>query len=288
MPDRCPDCGSEIERPAGEKIARCTGGMRCPAQVKESIVHFASRRAMDIDGLGEKLVDQLVDCGLVRDVADLYRLTAEQLEALERMGRKSAQNLVAGIDKSRARPLDRAIYALGVRMVGEHVARVLAAHFRTIDALMEAGEAELTAVHEVGPKVAGSVHTFFRQPANIDVIARLREGGVAFPAFETAAPAVEVTGGPDLSGQKFVFTGGLATMTRDEGGAHVTARGGQVVGSVSKKTDYVVAGTDPGSKLAKAESLGVPVLDEAAFRALLGLGAADAEVAGGGGELGDG
>ena len=272
MPSTCPDCGSEVTRAEGEVVFRCTGGMRCPAQVKESLFHFASRRAMDIDGLGEKLVDQLVERGLVRDVADLYALTHAELAGLERMADKSATNLVDAIEVSRHRPLERCIHALGVRMVGEHVARVLAAHFRTLDALMAATVDELQAVHEVGPKVAENVVEFFRQEVNRDVLRRLREGGVDFPPVE--APEVpDQVGGPDLTGKKFVFTGGMATMTREEAGALVLARGGQVAGSVSKKTDFVVAGSDAGSKLQKAEALGVAILDEAAFRALLELDA---------------
>ncbi|GMV44378.1 MAG: DNA ligase [Myxococcales bacterium] len=268
MPTTCRECGSEVTRSEGEVVYRCSGGMRCPAQVKESIFHFASRRAMDVDGLGEKLVDQLVERGLVKDVADLYRLTVEDVAALDRMADKSAGNLIAAVEQSRHRPLARCIHALGIRMVGEHVAAILARRFRSLDALLGATREDLEAVDQVGPSIAASVHQFFRQPVNLDVIERLRAGGVEFPP-EAVADAPPT--GSTLAGRRFVFTGGLSSMTREEAGALVTARGGQVVGSVSKKTDYVIAGAEAGSKLQKAEALGVPILDEAAFRTLLAL-----------------
>lgn len=271
MPATCPDCGSDVTRAEGEVVYRCSGGMRCPAQVKESIFHFASRRAMDVDGLGDKLVDQLVERGLVHDVADIYSLTAPDLAALDRMAEKSAANLIAAIEASRHRPLARCIHGLGIRRVGEHVAAVLAEHFRSLDALIAATQEELEAVDQVGPGIAESVHQFFRQPANLNVIGRLRAGGVEFPVIEGLDLSFSSSSGPDLKGKKFVFTGGLTSMTRDEAGALATARGAQVVGSVSKKTDYVVAGAEAGSKLQKAESLGVTILDEAAFRTLLEL-----------------
>jgi DNA ligase (NAD+) len=260
----CPVCGSRVVRLPGEAVARCTGGLYCPAQRKQSLLHFASRRAMDIDGLGEKLVDQLVDQGLVKTPVDLYRLDVPTLARLERMGEKSAQKLIAAIDRSRHTTLARFIYALGIRNVGEATARDLAHHFGSLDALMNANEAALMAVPDIGPVVAESIRQFFAEPHNRQVIAGLRRVGVTWPERREASARTALTG------KTFVLTGTLASMTRDEARERIEAAGGRVSASVSKKTDYVVAGSEPGSKLARARELGVPVLDEAGFLALLG------------------
>lgn len=268
MPSQCPECGSDVVREPGEVVYRCHGGMKCPAQVKESLFHFGSRRAMDIEGLGSKLCDQLVDTGLVKDPADLYTLTLQPLVDLERMAEKSAQNLLDAIDASRSRPLERCIFALGIRMVGEQVAKVLATAFGTLDNLMDATLEQLDAVFGIGETVASGIVTFFAQPANRDVIRRLKEGGVVFPpAADTQDPLSQKN--RPLAGKKFVFTGTLSGFSRDAASERVKALGAEVVGSVSKKTDYVVYGADPGSKLEKANQLGVAVLDETAFVALL-------------------
>jgi DNA ligase (NAD+) len=237
--------------------------MRCPAQLKERIRHFASRRAMDIEGLGDKLVDQLVDKGLVKDVADIYFLQREQLAALERMGEKSADNILRAIDASRRRTLDRLVFALGIRFVGEHVAKVLVRAFGSIEALAHATLEQLTSVHGIGPQVAGSVRQFFSQEENLCTLERLRQAGVAM------APAPKVTAGL-LAGKTFVFTGTLASFTREEAQRLVEELGGHAASSVSKKTDYVVVGSDPGSKAEKARQLGVPMLSEEEFKKLIG------------------
>jgi DNA ligase (NAD+) len=265
---RCPVCGSAIVREEGEADWRCTGGLYCPAQRKQAILHYASRRAMDIEGLGEKLVDQLVDGGLVRTLPDLYRLGLAQLAALERMADKSAANLIAALERSKSTTLPRFIYALGIRHVGEATARVLAQHFGSLDALMHASVEQLQAVPDIGPVVAQSIRTFFDQPHNREVVEQLRACGVHWDesaAADAAAPK-------PLAGKTFVLTGTLPHWSRDEAKARIEAAGGKVTGSVSKKTDYVVAGADPGSKLAKAQELGVTVIDEAALKALLGDG----------------
>lgn len=264
MPASCPECGAHVARPSGEAIFRCTG-ISCPAQLKEGLFHFASRRAMDIEGLGTRLVEQLVDNGLVSDVSEIYGLTLRQLAALDRMAEKSARNLLESIARSRERELERVIFALGIRYVGERTAQQLAAQFRTIDATMAASQSDLEAVEEVGPRIAESVFHFFREPNNQAAIARLRAAGVQFTPKTEAVAATSSA----LSGKRFVFTGGLTQMTRDQAKARVEALGGQVVGSVSKKTDYVVVGSDAGSKRQKAEALGLTILDESAFVALL-------------------
>ena len=266
MPDRCPVCGSEVERPEGEVVARCIN-FACPAQVKGRIEHFASRHAMDIEGLGSKLVDQLVEKALVASPADLYFLGKEQLAELERMAEKSAENLLDALEASKHRSLARCIYALGIRHVGEHVAEVLAEDFGTIEALMEADYELLEATYEIGPIVARSVRDFFDTPDNLAAIARLREGGVQFPPVEKREAPAE--GESPFAGKTFVFTGKLQAFTRDEGEAMVKERGGRAASSVSKKTDYVVAGEKAGSKLAKAEKLGVAVLTEEAFQKMI-------------------
>ena len=264
MPTACPVCGSAIERLEDEAIARCTGGLFCAAQRKQTLLHAAGRKALDIEGLGEKLVDQLVDSGRIKSLADLYGLQAHELAALERMGEKSADNLVQAIAKARRPGLGRLLFALGIRHVGETTARDVARHFGSIDRIMDADEEALLAVPDVGPVVAGSIRRFFQEPHNREIIALLQRQGVE-PVVEDAPQ------GSTLAGKTFVLTGTLPTWTRDEATRHILAAGGKVSGSVSKKTAYVVAGEDAGSKLANAEKLGVPVLDEDGLKALLGL-----------------
>jgi DNA ligase (NAD+) len=262
----CPECGSHVVRLPGEAMARCTGGLYCPAQRKQAILHFASRRALDIEGLGEKLVDQLVDNGLVRTPADLYGLDLDTLAGLERMAEKSAANILSAVESSKRTTLARFIYGLGIRNVGEATAKDLARHFGKLDALMAADEEVLQQVPDVGPVVAESIAQFFAEPHNREVIAKLRAAGVHWEEGEGAAPAKAGA----LGGKTFVLTGTLPHMSREEAKERIEALGGRVSGSVSKKTDYVVAGSDPGSKLAKAQELGVAILDEAALQELLG------------------
>jgi DNA ligase (NAD+) len=267
LPTHCPVCGSRIERPEGEAIARCTGGLYCAAQRKQALLHFASRRALDIEGLGEKLVDQLVDSGLVRNPADLFALDAATLARLERMGEKSAANLVAALQRAKHTTLERFIYALGIRHVGESTARDLARRFGSLDALMAANEAALAEVPDVGPVVAASIARFFAEPHNRQVIEQLRAAGVTWP--EGSALRRAPASGP-FAGKTVVLTGTLPGMTRDEAAALIEAAGGKVAGSVSKKTDLVVAGEAAGSKLARARELGVRVIDGEEFKRLLG------------------
>ncbi|TVP44383.1 MAG: NAD-dependent DNA ligase LigA [Halomonas sp.] len=259
FPTQCPVCDSEIERIEGEAVARCSGGLYCPAQRKEALKHFASRKALDIDGLGEKLIVQLVDLDWVKTPADLFQLSVEQLQSLPRMGEKSATNLVNALEKAKSTTLARFIYALGIREVGEATAANLANHFGTLDGVQEAELEALEAVNDVGPIVAAHVHTFFRQPHNQETIAALIEAGITWQE-------AEVTQGPTpLEGQTWVLTGSLESMTRDEGKARLQALGAKVAGSVSKKTSCLVAGEAAGSKLTKAEQMGVDVIDEATF-----------------------
>jgi DNA ligase (NAD+) len=266
MPAKCPRCGSAIMRLEGEAVARCTGGLFCPAQRKASLLHFASRRAMDIEGLGDRIVEQLVDSGIVRTPADLYKLGVAKLAALERMAEKSAANLVAAIEKSRNTTLARFIYALGIRNVGEVTAKDLARHFGSLDLLMDAGSEQLQEAPDVGPIVAESIATFFRERHNREVVEQLRAAGVT---WKEGPPAPKAAAGP-FAGKIVVLTGTLARMTRDEAKEKVEALGARVTGSVSKKTDFVVAGEDAGSKLDKAKELGVTVLHENEFLKLLG------------------
>jgi DNA ligase (NAD+) len=268
-PAACPQCGAHLVREPNpddpdKVLIRCPNGLGCPAQVRGTIRHFASRLAMDIEGLGEKLVDQLVTHGLVRRPSDVYALTREQLVNLERMGAQSAQNLLNAIETSKGRPLDRALMALGIPMVGESTARDLAKHFGSIDAIAGADAASLTGVFGVGETVAVEIRAFFDEPGNVDEVARLRAAGVRFP------PSERTVTGTALAGKTFVITGTLPTMSRDAAKALIEAAGGKVTGSVSKKTDYLVVGADAGSKLDKARELGVPTLDEDALRALVG------------------
>ncbi len=264
MPKRCPVCGSEVVREEGHAVYRCTGGLGCPAQRKEAIKHFSSRKAMDIEGLGDKLVDQLVEKGLIEDVADLYSLTLEQLAGLERMGEKSARNLLDALQRSKSTTLPRFIYALGIREVGEATAEALANHFGDLQPLMEADEERLQQVEDVGPVVAFNIVHFFAQPRNRQVIDKLLAAGVHWPPIEV----------PDrdalpLAGKTFVITGTLEHYSREQAKQKLKALGAKVSGSVSKKTTAVIAGDKPGSKIEKAEQLGVPILDEAAFEQLL-------------------
>ena len=264
MPKTCPVCGSDVVREKGEANHRCTGGLFCPAQRKEAILHFAARRAMDIEGLGDKLVDQLVDANVIRTLPDLYRLGLTSLIALDRMAEKSAQNVLAALEKSKQTTLPRFLFGLGLRHVGEATAKDLARHFGTLDAIMDASVEQLLQVPDVGPVVAQSLHTFFQQPHNREVVEQLRACGVTWPEGAPAERAPQV-----LAGKTVVLTGTLPTLSRDAAKDMLEAAGAKVAGSVSKKTSYVVAGEEAGSKLAKAQELGVPVLDEAGMLALL-------------------
>lgn len=259
----CPVCGSAVERPEGEAVTRCTAGLFCPAQRKQTLWHAASRKALDIEGLGDKLIEQLVDGGRVRTLADLYSLTELELSTYPRMGPKSAANLVQAIDRSRRPSLSRLLYALGIRHVGETTARDLARHFGSIDAIMDASEDALLSVPAVGPVVAASIRRFFSEAHNREVVAALREAGV-----EPVADAVPAGARP-LAGKTLVLTGTLPSLSRDEATRMILTAGGKVSGSVSRKTAWVVAGEEAGSKLAKATELGVPVIDEDGLRALL-------------------
>ena len=264
---KCPICASAITREEGEVDWRCSGGLFCAAQRKQAVLHFAQRRALDIEGLGDKLVDQLVDGGLIRVLPDLYKLGVAKLTALERMGEKSAVNLVAGLERSKRTTLARFVYGLGIRHVGETTAKDLARHFGGIDGVMDATLPQLLEVNDVGPVVALSLRTFFDQPHTREVVEQLRVAGVAWEehAGETANASPQ-----PLAGQTFVLTGTLPTLTRDDATARLEAAGAKVSGSVSKKTSAVVAGVDAGSKLDKAQALGVRVIDEAALLLLLG------------------
>jgi DNA ligase (NAD+) len=262
MPTKCPECGSTIHKEADEVAYRCVNAA-CPAKRRESLLHFASRHAMDIDGLGDKIVDQLVSKGLVKDVADLYSLELDDLTALDRMGEKSAQNLLDEIAASRKNALSRVIYALGIRMVGERTAQLLAAHFSSLDDLADASEEKLLEVGEVGPKIAAVIAEFFSEAANQKLIRKLDQVGLR-PAGEK-----RVVKSQKFAGKSFVFTGGLANRSREEAAQMVVQHGGKISGSVSKKTSYVVVGTDPGSKYDKAKELAVPILTESEFEKLV-------------------
>src|SRR5579859_3001758 len=264
MPKECPECGSKIHKVEGEVAYRCVNAA-CPAKRKESLLHFASRHAMNIDGLGDKIVDQLVDKGMVKDVADLYSLKEEEVAALERMAEKSAQNLLEEIEGSKKNSLARLIHALGIRNVGERTGQLLAEHFSSLDELAAAKQEELVAVPEVGPIVAAAIAEFFSEAANRQLIKRLNKAGVHPTAEKREVKSQK------LAGRSFVFTGGLANRSREEAGELVQQHGGKVSGSVSKKTDYVVVGTDPGSKYEKAKELGVAILTESEFEKLVGL-----------------
>jgi len=263
IPSRCPICDSHIERLVDEAIARCSGGLFCAAQRKQALLHFAHRRAMDIEGLGDKIVDQLVDLNLVRTPADLYRLGFSALANLERMGDKSADNLIRSIAQSKSTSLPRFIFGLGIRHVGESTAKDLAKYFGTMQALMDAQMEDLLTVNDVGPVVANSIISFMSESHNREVIEQLLASGIEFQVEEQIASV-------DLSGKTFVLTGTLPTMSRDQAKALLEAAGAKVAGSVSQKTSYVVAGSDAGSKLEKATELGIPILDEDALMKILG------------------
>ncbi len=265
MPARCPQCGSEVARDEGEVAHRCMGGLFCPAQRMGAILHFASRHAMDINGLGDKLVEQLIETKAVRTVADLYRLERTLLVDLERMAEKSADNVLAQIERSKRTTLERFLYALGIPQVGTASAELLAEHFGALEAIMDADPEILQQVHGIGPRMAEDVHRFFRQEHNQEVIRALREAGVRWPAAAPRARAAQT-----LAGKVFVLTGSLGSMSRDEAKRSLKALGAKVSESVSKKTDYVVAGEDPGSKLDKARELGIDVIDEHGLKQLLG------------------
>jgi DNA ligase (NAD+) len=264
MPSRCPVCGGEVFREEGEAVRRCLS-QTCPAKLKESLLHWASRKAMKIDGLGDRLVDQLVEKNLVRDVTDLYGLEKQSLQDLERMGPKSAENLVKEINASRSLEFWRLLFGIGIRHVGERTAQILARHFGSIERLEHASPEELEQVHEIGPKLAESIYRFLRQPENRALIERLRNAGLPMKSDAVEEPQLA----PVFAGKTFVLTGTLDTMTREEATALIAERGGRVSSSVSKKTDFVLAGRDAGSKLQKAQDLGVRILDEREFSAML-------------------
>jgi DNA ligase (NAD+) len=267
LPASCPVCGSTVLRVEGEAIARCTGGFTCRAQRQEALRHFASRRALDIEGLGDKLVAQLVEHDVLRSPADIYGLTLAQLAPLERMGEKSAANLLAAIDRSRRTSLPRLLYGLGIREVGEATALALARHFGTLENLMRADEQAIQQVPDVGPVVAAQVAAFFASEDHRCVIKALRDKGVSWPDI-----TVEASAQRPLAGRAFVITGTLAGMTREAAQEALIARGAKVSASVSKKTSFLVAGAEAGSKLARAQELGVPVIDEAELLRLLSGG----------------
>ena len=262
LPARCPVCGSHVTRTEGEAVARCTGGLVCPAQRREALRHFASRRAMDVGGLGERLIEQLVDTGRVETPADLYTLTAAELAALERMGPKSADNLVESLERSKRTTLARFLFALGIRDVGEATALALASHFGDLGALESAGLDEIQQVRDVGPVVAAHVRDFFAEARNRRVIAELVRHGVQWPA---AGRASVPSGGP-LDGETVVITGTLVSLSRDAAREAARAAGATVTDSVSRRTTLLVAGSEPGSKLRRAQELGVTVVDEDEFR----------------------
>jgi len=258
MPDRCPVCGSPLVRPEGEVVRRCVN-VGCPEQIQRTIEHFASRTAMDIEGLGEKLIGQLIREKLIEDPGDLYSLTVEKLIPLERMAQKSAENLMAALEQSKSRPLERLIFALGIRHVGIGAARTLAQTYGSLDALRAASEDELQRIHEVGPRMAESIREFFSNPANLTVIEKLRRAGVRLAEEKKAA------GRQPLAGKTLVLTGALEKFTREQAGERIRALGGHVASAVSARTDYVIAGSGAGSKLDKARALGITILDEEAF-----------------------
>ena len=264
MPRQCPVCGSDAVREEGEADYRCTGGLFCAAQRKEAILHFAHRRAVEVEGLGDKLVEQLVDGNVVRTLPDLYKLGLASLAGLDRMADKSASKLVEALEKSKQTTLPRFVFGLGLRHVGEATAKALALHFGKLDAIMDATQAQLLEVNDVGPIVAQSIRTFFEQPHNREVVEQLRACGVTWQEGEPAAVAFK-----SLSGKTFVITGTSPSLSRDEAKDRIEVAGGKVAGSVSKKTDFVVAGAEAGSKLLKAQELGVAIIDEAALLLLL-------------------
>ncbi len=263
MPQRCPVCGSDVDHPPGEAMSRCTNAA-CPAQVYERVRHFASRGAMDIEGLGDVMAQQLTERGLVRDISDIYRLDEASLAGVPRTGKKSIESLLRNVAASKRRGLARLLYGLGIRFVGSQTAQILAGDLGTIDSIANADGEQLQQSEGIGPEVAGSVELFFKQPANRAMIERLKAAGV-----QTSAPRRARAAPGPLAGKTFVLTGTLPQLSRDDAIELIVAAGGKVTGSVSKKTDYVVAGDEPGSKLVKAEELGIAILDEAGLRKLL-------------------
>ena len=263
MPNQCPVCGSRVERPEGEAIHRCTG-MGCPAQIKENLAHFSSKGAMGIEGVGHKYLKQMVDKGIIKDQADLYLLTKQDLMRMERMGDKLAENMLQAIDESKHPILSRLIYALGIRNVGSHLAEVLAKNFGSIESIANQSREDLIQVHEIGPIVAQSIENFFHNPKNLKILEKLKEGGVNFPVEKSEI------GEKPLAGKSFVLTGSLDAFTRDEAGRIVKDMGGRVTTSVSKKTDYLILGKEPGSKRDKAERLGIKTLTETDFKKMVG------------------
>jgi DNA ligase (NAD+) len=264
LPQACPECGSHVEQEEGKAVARCTGGLVCPAQRRESLRHFVSRKAMDIEGFGDKLIEQLVGAGAVNNPAQLFELDAERLEGFERIGAKSARNLEQALEQAKETTLARFIFALGIREVGEVTARALAEHFGSLEPLMQASVEELEAIRDVGPIVARHIANFFAEPHNCEVIEALRQAGVHWPETRPATDRPQ-----PLAGRTYVLTGSLEGITREEASARLQALGAKVTGSVSGNTTAVIAGENPGSKLAKAEKLGVPVLDQSALEELL-------------------
>jgi DNA ligase (NAD+) len=267
MPQTCPVCGSQLQKPDDEAIWRCQNSS-CPSKLRRGLEHFASRGAMNIEGMGESLVGQLCDTDLISSLADIYRLDAATLEGLERMGKKSAAKLLAELDKSRSNDVWRLLYGLGIRHVGERGAQVLVDHFGSIDEIAGASLEQLQQVREIGPVLAASVRSWFDEPANRELIEGFRRAGVKLTGERRVAPA----GPQPLAGKTFVLTGTLAALSREEAARQIEALGGKVTGSVSKKTSFVVVGTDAGSKLARAETLGVTMLDETAFLRLIMAG----------------
>jgi len=263
-PQKCPECGSDAVRLEGESATRCTGGLYCPAQKKEAIKHFISRRAMDVDGIGDKLVEQLVDKGLIKNVADLYSIKQESLEALERMAKKSANNAILSLEKSKQTSLARFMFGLGIQNVGETTARSLAEHFGDLDSIIKADESQLQEVSDIGPVVAQSIVLFFQQSHNIEVINQLLNVGIQWPTAEKQSPSTK-----KFNGKTFVITGTLETLKRNELKDRLQALGAKVSGSVSSKTDYVVAGSEAGSKLEKAKKLGIEIIDETTVLSML-------------------
>ncbi|MDH4223197.1 MAG: NAD-dependent DNA ligase LigA, partial [candidate division Zixibacteria bacterium] len=264
FPEKCPVCGSKVERPPGEAVHRCTG-IACLAQLKERISHFACKGGMNIDGLGYKFIEQMVDSGMVKDPADLYYLTEKDLlDKMERMGPKLAQNLINAIQKSKNPDLPHLIFALGIRNVGEHLANVLAREYTSIDNIARQSIEDLSSTFEIGPIVAESLYNFFHDQKNLKVLEKLKKAGVRFPEMKTKTEATP------LSGKTFVLTGGLDSFTRDEAKKIIEEMGGRVSSSVSKKTDFVIAGKDPGSKLTQAQKLGVKTINEEEFKELIG------------------
>jgi DNA ligase (NAD+) len=269
LPTRCPVCGSAVVRVEGEAAARCTGAFNCPAQRKEALRHFASRRALDVEGLGSKLIEQLVDAQLVQEPSGLYELKAEQLTGLERMAEKSVAKLLAAIEHSKTTTLPRLLYALGIPGVGESTARALAEHFGTLNALQDASVEQIVQVSDIGPTIGASVESFFADERHRRQLQRLRELGVSFPEGPRARPPAASPPALPLQGTTVVLAGTLVGLTREQAEERLRALGAKVSGSVSRRTGYVVVGADPGSKLARAQALGVPLLDEAGLVQLL-------------------